>query len=204
MRKLILSALIGCMFFGGAIMAQNRQGPPAAVGLDVVSHPLAPGVKRAKVNGQVWIDFSLPGSAVTGDVVYGADDLLRLELSWLDLLNGTVWHSNIDLRAAELPTFGGKGEHASIYVQLGPGADVTITSSSHAEMALIGSRNADALAAAPREEIIIAQACAKPLPADDPVASILRNGFSDLERERAKAARERALSRGVTMTPRCE
>lgn len=185
-------------------MAQNRQKPPSIIGLDVSSHLLAPGVKQAKVNGQVWVDFSLPGSAVSGDVSYGSEGLLQLELTWLDLLEGKAWRSRVDLRASELPTFGGKGEHASLYVQLGPGADVTITSSSHAEMALIGSRDAGDLASVPREEITIAKTCARPVPANDPVISVLKRGFDEAQREQAMAARERARSRGVTVTVHCK
>ena len=203
MRKLVLPAVIGCLLVGGAIFAQTRHGPPPTLGLDVSSHSLAPGVKHAKVNGQVWVDVSLPGSAVTGDVAYGSGDLLQLELTWLDLLDGKVWRSSVDLPAAELPTFGGKGEHASIRVQLGPGADVAVISGSPAEMALIDAGDADALATTPREEIVLATACGSPVPAGDPIIPVLKSGFDEAEREQAMAARERAQSRGETTKSRC-
>ena len=203
MRKLVFFVVIGCLLLSGAIFAQNRQRPPSVLGLDVSSHPLAPGVKHAKVNGQVWVDVSLPGSAVTGNVAYGSGDLLQLELTWLDLLDGKVWRSSVDLPATELPTFGGKGEHASIRVQLGPGADVAVTSGSPAEMALIDAGDADALATTPREEIVLATACASPVAAGDPIIPGLKSGFDEAEREQAMAALERVQSRGETANTRC-
>ena len=203
MRKLVFFVVIGCLLLSGAIFAQNRQRPPSVLGLDVSSHPLAPGVKHAKVNGQVWVDVSLPGSAVTGNVAYGSGDLLQLELTWLDLLDGKVWRSSVDLPATELPTFGGKGEHASIRVQLGPGADVAVTSGSPAEMALIDAGDADALATTPREEIVLATACASPVAAGDPISPGLKSGFDEAEREQAMAALERVQSRGETANTRC-
>lgn len=204
MHRNVFATLIACLYLAGPIISEAREKGPETLGLDVASHIVAPAVKQTKVNGQVWVDRSLRGRMQVGEVVYNNDDLLELELTWLDLQSGTAWRATVGIHAADLPTFGGKGDHAALNVLLGPGADVTITSASAAEMEMIGDRDEQALASTTHERITLVETCAEPLPADDPAIAYLQAGYDEPGRSRSMEARDRALSRGEAAHSRCE
>ena len=205
LRNPAITALNICLLSVSGIMAHYKKSPPSALGLDVWSPTLAPTVKHARVNGDSWVDFSLPDSGVGGDVIYQSDDRLKLELAWYDIQTGKTWQSKVVLKATDLPTFGDRGKHASLSAELGPGADVTITSASQEVLTAIGNRDGNSLARIPneRERITIMETCGTQAPANDPIIAILKHGFDKRELKDAMESRDRAQARGLKIVKRC-
>jgi len=205
LRKSVIIAVILGLLATGVFFAKTRQKLPGTLGLDVSTDLTTVALMHAKVNGVVWVDGSLRGRNQSGRVRYDQGDRLEFELVWRDVLKGKVWRSVVSLKPSELPTFGDKGEHTSVDIILGPGPDVTVTTSSALVMKLIGDRDPEGLAAAPKEKITLIEACAAPASKDDPVVrTYLNYDASGPEFDRQVKWRNEELAQGKPEKGRCE
>lgn len=194
---LVIVALIG------AAMAffPNR---PTTLSRSINSQLQSPSVMRLSVNGVRVVSYSIRGQNDTGGTPYKDrwNDELDFELYWYDILAERAYAASFTLEASTLPTFGGEGEHASIHVLIGPGADVTVTTSNPEAMRLIGLNRTEELTA-DMLPVVLRELCARPVPPTDPIAADLASTIDEIAFETAMGKRERHLARERPVAPRC-
>jgi len=189
---------------------------PGTLSLGYASHASTPSVKQMQVNGQMMVRDSVTGRNETGGggFAHGFTDRIDFRVLWYDFHENRAWTAEFSVHGRELSTFGNSGDHASLRVKVGPGADVTVTTPNREQLRLIGLGRANELDDADgrplpqyRDPVILRELCARPVPVDDPEIRFMIERAT-LERafqiESAIAARERHIARIGLPAPRCQ
>jgi hypothetical protein len=150
---------------------------PGTLSLGYASHASTPSVKQMQVNGQMMVRDSVTGRNETGGggFAHGFTDRMDFRVLWYDFHQQRAWTAEFSVHGRELSTFGNAGDHASLRVQVGPGADVTVTTPNREQLRLIGLGRADELDGPDGRQlpeylvpVVLRELCARPVPVDDP------------------------------------
>lgn len=122
---------------------------PASLSIQIASNPANPAIIRAVVNGGVIGESLIRGRRQTGGLGYqsafGAK--ISVELAWFDLIDEQAYSKHFDLDANDLSTFGEEASHASLRIETGPGADITVTTPHPEGLRLVGLNQMDKITA---------------------------------------------------------
>lgn len=163
-RQILLGALAiaAVVAIGGM---SGIQGKPRSLTLNFGAHRAVSAIMQLSLNDRMVIDRSQKGrnegSAI--DYMDGQGDALDFAVAWYDIANDRGYAARFRLHASDLSLIGESG-HAAIRIVVGPGADVTATTTNAEAARLIRERRGGELpsfAGAP--DIVLAEVCADPL-----------------------------------------
>ena len=179
---------------------------PSGLGSTIVNSYMSPSVIRATLNGMRLVDRDTGGQSAGGGFPYADafSDKMNFELTWYDILAKKAYRISFTMRAKELSTFGDVRDNAMVDVEMGPGADVTVTTPDPEEMRLIGLKLSEELAALPQQPpVVLRELCATEVPLDDPVVKILAGTVEDWSFNRAMDHRQALIEQRGIVTSRC-
>ncbi|MBK4214981.1 hypothetical protein JJJ17_03465 [Paracoccus caeni] len=202
-----LTATIMTVLLVGGLSSVKDE--PRTLSLNFGAHPAVPTVMQMSLNGRVVVEHSQKGQNESGPIEYvdGQGDALDFKIEWYDILDNQGYIAAIRLRASDLSIIGDTG-HAAVKIILGPGADVTVTTTNAKAAALIRERRGAELASVANEpDILLAELCADRLAADDPILADLKQDAERLKdtQQRAynKMSRQSYLDEHGVLAPRC-
>ena len=154
---------------------------PERLSLDVSAHPSAVAVMHMRINDSQMLDSTLRGRNQTGGAPYNGafSSKLSIDMMWYDLIEEKFYRSQFDVDAKALSTFGGRGDHASLSVEVGPGAAVTISTPGPEALRLIGLNQMDDITPEMDVPVVFLEGCAPEVPADPSPNGILMRALSD-------------------------
>lgn len=178
---------------------------PNILGLSIYSHPSVPTVKQLKLGERSVVSRSTRGRNETGGATYSSrrGDALDFELAWYDILNKQAYALSFSIPAAELSTFGDANDHASIRIEVGPGADVIVTTPNPEELRQIGLTKTIDLAAPHKPALTLRELCAQNLTPDNAVTIDLAAAVEDWSLNAAMKKRDQYLQKQNEPKPRC-
>jgi hypothetical protein len=199
---LVLGAV--ALLAGAAVMFGMSENRLRVLSTDIRSHIAVPSVKRLSLNGREVVSASTRGRSETGAPDYpGRDGTLTFDLAWYDILEKRAYALTFSVPSSDVSTFGEDGDHGSIAILTGPGADVTVTTPNPDALRLVGLKQLDRITPEMEADITLQQLCATPLDPDDAVAAQLADTVEDWSLEQAMQNRERWLAENPAPTARC-
>ena len=203
--KAVIAATVALCFSAGMSVAFFSKRP-AVLGLQVFSHVSAPAVKQMSQNGQVLLRHSLKGRSQSGGVNYkGAfSSTLSHEYHWYDLIEKKGYVIRFDVDAKDLSTFGEEGDHASLKIVSGPGADVTVTTPHPEQLRLLGLNRDAEITPEMDIPVVLTELCAQELDVSDPIIASLSKNIGEGALARVMEQRKAYLnSTASPVTSRC-
>lgn len=201
---LAVLAVIGLVTAAGVISMTPER--PSRVSIGVASHGSVLAVMRAIVNGSPIVMSSLRGRTESRSPNYANrfDTSLSVQVMWYDLIAERYYHHDFKLDARDFSTFDPEGERAQIYITLGPGADITVTTPHPKVLLLVGSNRMDDITPDIAADVVPAALCAS-VSVDDPSEDkSLRVDMEDeVSVEAATFNRDNWLSQSTAPQPRC-
>lgn len=197
-RWTIAMAALAALAIGiGGLMFGLFPKRPDRLSLDVTPHPSVVVVMHMRINDAQMLDSTLKGRNQTGGAPYrsrfGAN--LATEVMWYDVVDEIFYHAAFDVDARQLSTFGTKGDHAVLNVEIGPGAAVLADTPSPEALRLVGLNQMDDITPEMDVPVILVDTCAVQVPADpSPDGIMMRALASEDAVARALAARETWLA----------
>lgn len=208
-RKLVLVAvatIAAVMLVGGL---SSFKGKPGTLSLSFGSHPAVPAIMQMTLNGRVVVEYSQTGRNESGPIEYasGQGDALDFTVAWYDISDDRGYMAEFRLHASDLSIIGRSG-HAALQIVVGPGADVTATTTNEKAAMLIRERRGAELPSVANEpDIVLAELCADRLEAGSPVLSDLKQDADRLkntrQREYNQLSRQSYLDEHGPLTSRC-
>ena len=172
-RNITLTLVLSGFIMGAWLLWLDR---PRTLSLGFHSDSSTPSIKQLQVNGHTGLRASVTGRSETGGAGYAHRFTDRIDFSvlWYDLIEERAWQANFSVYGRQLSTFGEKRDHAMLRITVGPGADVTVTTSNRESMRLGGIGRGDDLLGPDqrvlpqyRDPVILRELCATPFPVDD-------------------------------------
>ncbi|WP_417278507.1 hypothetical protein [Celeribacter sp.] len=152
---------------------------PNALGLSFSDNVVSPSITRLVENGRTIVQRSAKGRNEGGAANYpnAWSDKIYYEVTWYDILADQAYTLDFSVSASELATLDPEKNHATITIEVGPGADVLVTTAHPTVAKLIAERRGVELGELSHEEVlpvVLRELCAHSLPASDPVARELK------------------------------
>ena len=181
-------AIAAVVVIGGV---SGIQGTPRSLTLNFGAHRAVSAIMQLSLNDRMVIDRSQKGrnEGSTIDYMDGQGDVLDFAVAWYDIADDQGYAARFRLHASDLSLIGETG-HAAVRIVVGPGADVTATTTNAEAARLIRERRGGelpSLAGAP--DIVLAEICADALGDESPVLQSLKSD-ADLY----KGSQQRALN----------
>lgn len=185
------------------------QGKPGTLTLNFGAHQAVSAVMQLSMNDRVVIERSQKGRNEGGPINYidGQGDALDFAVAWYDVSDDRGYAAKFRLRASDLSLIGKSG-HAAVRIIVGPGADVTATTTNAEAARLIRERRGTELPSVANEpDIVLAEICAEPLPDKSSILQGLKSdaAFYEGSQQRALNDQGRAayLAGHGPAVPRC-
>lgn len=204
LRKTALLATV-FVFLGAGLSMAFWPKRPSVLGLDISSEPSQPKVMRLIQDGRAVVKQSMRGRVEVGGIDYASvfSSNISYALYWYDLDNAQGYEIAFKVDAKTLSTFGDAGDHASMRILAGPGADVTITTKQPELLRLIGlGREAEATPDMDAP-VILSELCATPVGRDHQVIAELSSNIDEISLKAANRRRDVWRESGNPIEPRC-
>lgn len=201
---LAVLAVVGLITAGGVMSMTPER--PSRVSIGIESHGSVLAVMRAIVNGSPIFMSSLRGRTESRSPDYANrfDTTVSVELMWYDITEERYYHHDFKLDARDFSTFDAEGERAQIYIDIGPGADITVTTPHPEALLLVGLNRMDDITPEMDVDVVLAELCARVSAADPSDDKRLRAAMEDeYSLERAIFNRDNWLSSNTAPKPRC-
>ena len=176
---------------------------PATISSTVAASPVAPAAKRMTLNGVVISERSLQRANQTGGVPYPQGGVIEIDVAWLEAESRRAYAATVQVDAARLATFGGRGDHGRLDVLLGPGADVTVTTPAQSELDRAASNAPIDTTTPVAAATTLVATCARRLSGSDPRVADLAAGIEDFALRRVLRNRDAFLARNPRPASRC-
>lgn len=201
---LAVVAIVGLVAAVGVLSLTPER--PSRVSIGIESHGSVLAVMRGSVNGSLIVMSSLRGRTESRSPNYANrfDTTLSVQVMWYDITEERYYHRYFKLDARDFSTFDAEGERAQIYITLGPGADITVTTPHPEALLLVGLNRIDDITPEIADDVVLAAFCAS-VAVDDPSENKgLRAAMLDeVGIESAIFNRENWLSQSTAPLPRC-
>jgi len=201
-RLITLSILIIIVFV--VVGCATRR--TTALGIEIQPHPAVPVVMTVTANDTYSVAYARgQGTNQSGEVPYqrGKGDRIEFEFWWIERHSGDAWHIRVPVRMGDLSTFRSDRRHASLKIDLGPGADVTIKTP-HPELLRHIANNTQHLITPEMDEpVVLQELCAQPMRPDDPALGPLRERVAQGEFYNADRNYQSWVARNPMPVSRC-
>ncbi len=184
-------------------MAPER---PSRVSIDLEPQGSVLAVVRAVVNDLPIVMSSLRGRHEVRSPGYASPFKANLyvQVMWYEFDAALYYHLDFDLDARDLSTFGEAGQHASVSITLGPGADIAVTTPHPEGLRLVGLNRMDDITPEMDIPVKLAELCATPSDTDPSEDQSLRAAMQDSDAvARASLNRDNWLREAQAPAPRC-
>lgn len=206
-RTALIAVMLAIMTLAGGM--SNAQSWPRVLSLSFGSHRAVSAVMQMTMNNRVVVDHSQKGRNEGGPIEYmpGQGDALDFDVAWYDIFEDRGYEASFRLNATDLSLIGASG-HASVQIVVGPGADVTATTTNAEVAKLIRERRGAELPSVSGEpDIILAELCANPIAEDSPLLQEFRVDVERYKDSQQRAANDQGRARYIAqngpVVPRC-
>ena len=205
-----LSVILMLLVIGVGTSWRIQAKRPNVLSLTFSENAVSPALTRLVENGHTIVKRSYTGSNYSGGANYpnAWSNKLYYEVTWYDILADQAYTLDFSVSASELATLDRDKNHATITIEVGPDADVLVTTAHPTVAKLIAEGRGVELGELSYEDVppvVLRELCAHSLPASDPVARELKAAH-DPDRRHFKDAmrgREYVLQHEGPILSRC-
>lgn len=198
--------IVGAILSVGLFGLKNQ---PKTLSLSFGAHPAVPAIMQMSLNGRVIVEQSQKGINESRPIEYldGQGDVLDFKVAWYDIFDERGYEADFQLNAYDLSLIGQSG-HVALRIIVGPGADLTATTTNEKAAALIRERHGFELPSVANEpDIVLAQLCADRVRIADPLLVALKRSVDQLKDTRQRSyndlSRQSYLEEYGVLIPRC-
>jgi hypothetical protein len=191
---------------GSAMVPGPATRRPTTLSAEIRVHPADPSALHARINDLEFVDSSYDGRQVTGGLPYrsAGSTAMEMELWWFNLDRQQHYALTVTLDATALSTFSEDGEHASLAVEVGPGADVTVTTPNQEGLHLTGENRTGAITPGMDAPVVLGRFCGVPQQGDtSPAGKLMRVTNDQTSLAIARAAQKSYLDYHGPAMARC-